>query len=394
MADTITKTTTKSYGSRLKSAIGGIGFGLLLFLGSFYLLFWNEGRADMSKVAEQAVEIDAATVLSEHEGTFVAARGKVGVQGEIGDSFVAPGNYLALQRNVEMYAWKENSSSKSEKKLGGSEETTTTYSYTKEWTRSPANSSNFEKSEGHFNPSMMYEGETIYAAAANVGAYAITPSKISFGGFTNLNITEDQFLPGVSSGTGGTMSGTVMSGTTMSGSTMMPMLSNGTIFIGSGNNTSPEVGDVKVTYKVVTPGKTMTALGMTSGSSLVPYVEQGKGQLYELADGTLSEIVSAKAGEHSTMGWVWRVVGFFMMWIGLSSILAPLSVLLDILPLLGDVSQGIIGFVTFIIALVLSVVTILLSMVLHNIWAVIIVAIIILIGAYLIISKKLQKKAA
>jgi hypothetical protein len=49
-----------------------------------------------------------------------------------------------------MYAWKEQSESNEQKDtVGGGSTTTTTYTYTKEWTSSPADSSSFEYPDGH-----------------------------------------------------------------------------------------------------------------------------------------------------------------------------------------------------------------------------------------------------
>ena len=43
--DTYTETETISYGSRISSSFKGMLPGILMFLGAFPLLFWNEGRA-------------------------------------------------------------------------------------------------------------------------------------------------------------------------------------------------------------------------------------------------------------------------------------------------------------------------------------------------------------
>ena len=43
--DSFTEVTHQSWGSRLGGAFKGIVFGIILFIVSFPLLFWNEGRA-------------------------------------------------------------------------------------------------------------------------------------------------------------------------------------------------------------------------------------------------------------------------------------------------------------------------------------------------------------
>ena len=45
---------------------------------------------------------------------------------------------------------------------------------------------------------------------------------------------------------------------------------------------------------------------------------------------------AAARSSSSMLTWILRVVGFFMMFIGLSMVLRPLSVLADVLPFLGS----------------------------------------------------------
>ena len=57
-----TKVTRQGFGSRLGGAIKGILFGIVLFFGSFVLLWWNEGNAvdqykNINEVRDAAVEI-------------------------------------------------------------------------------------------------------------------------------------------------------------------------------------------------------------------------------------------------------------------------------------------------------------------------------------------------
>ena len=64
--------------------------------------------------------------------------------------------------------------------------------------------------------------------------------------------------------------------------------------------------------------------------------------------------------------WGLRVCGFLMMWISMNLIFGPLNVLLDIIPFVGTLTENATKGVTFIAAFVLSSLTILISIVLHN----------------------------
>lgn len=55
-------------------------------------------------------------------------------------------------RTVEMYQWDEKSDATSSDKLGGSQTTTTTYTYAKVWDDTPIDSSMFHEKTGHENP--------------------------------------------------------------------------------------------------------------------------------------------------------------------------------------------------------------------------------------------------
>ena len=117
--------------------------GLALFAGSFVLLFWNEGRAvktatGLKDIGKQVVSIPADTVDPAMEGNVVHLTGEATTDetladADLGVSAVA----IKLQRNVEIYQWKEEEQKSSRKKVGGRKETTPTYSYKKVWTSAP-----------------------------------------------------------------------------------------------------------------------------------------------------------------------------------------------------------------------------------------------------------------
>jgi hypothetical protein len=73
------------------------------------------------------------------------------------------------------------------------------------------------------------------------------------------------------------------------------------------------------------------------------------------------------------IGWILRLVGFLLMWVGLSLCFGPITTFLDVLPFLGSASRFVIGLVTFAVALLLSAITIVISMLVHNLLALIVV---------------------
>ena len=57
-----TETTTEGLGSRLQGACWGICLGIILFIGAFPFLFWNEGRAVDRYEALNEAESETVTV--------------------------------------------------------------------------------------------------------------------------------------------------------------------------------------------------------------------------------------------------------------------------------------------------------------------------------------------
>ena len=101
MAD-YTEVTKTGWFSRIGGSIKGIFVGFLLFIASFIVLFWNEGRADLSRVAERATEFPASEQADAAlDGTLVAASGILSTDDEVSDGkYLAQGPYLSLHRSI------------------------------------------------------------------------------------------------------------------------------------------------------------------------------------------------------------------------------------------------------------------------------------------------------
>ena len=154
----------------------------------------------------------------------------------------------------------------------------------------------------------------------------------------------------------------------------------------------PIVGDVRISYNVIPSGNTVTAFGKLDSDKITPFVNKDGQTLYEARMTGFEESVVAMEKEHARSLWIWRVVGFMMMWIGLSMVLAPLSVLLDVLPFLGSLSRGAVSLATGLISFVLSVVTILVSMIFHNVEALVVSVIVAAGVVFYLFKKRGQKK--
>ena len=188
-----TETTTQSWGSRLGDSIKGIIVGIILFIVSFPLLFWNEGNSvKVAKALEEGrgvtVEVaDINKIDSANDGKLVHMTGDATTQDVLKDTeFGIEYNGMMLYRHVEFFQWVEKTHEETKKNMGGSETTVTTYTYEKRWCDKPVDSTTF-KEAGHANQ-VFYSVSDAEQRAENVkyGAFKFSPGMI--GKLTNEKI--------------------------------------------------------------------------------------------------------------------------------------------------------------------------------------------------------------
>lgn len=345
MTDRFVETKTTGYFERLKNSVIGIFLGILLFLASFGVLYWNEGRVNFAKVAETAIVLPATGSPSVKLGTLVSVTGTLTSPETLGDPpYLAAGDYAALNRKAEMYAWEEDSKSETTKNTGGSQTTTTTYTYSKTWTENPENSSSFRESRNHQNPAKSIDSQTLHVTQAQVGDYQLDMNSLQFPTNAQVSLTTTTVLPQYQAQQNGNF-----------------------LFMGKGSFQAPEIGDMRLSYQALKKNIQATVFGsLGEQNQLVVHKTRKKVSFYRLFEGTREESIESLALEHTIWTWIFRLVGFLMMWIGLSLVTEPLAVLLDFIPFIGGLARGASGFAAFIIAGVLSTGTILISIVLHN----------------------------
>lgn len=350
------------WGRRIMDSIKGVFFGIIFFFGSFVVLWMNEGRIDMSKIAKMlSVPIGSTSVDPSAEGKFVSITGPLKSGEQVGDpEFVLEGAYIQLTRQVEMYSWKENKTTKDNK---------TTYDYKKEWTRSPDNSGGFKYSEGHSNPQMPYNQEVYHVEAATVGAYPVDMSSIELTGGGTLKLSDDIL-------------------------TSQRRIDGDYLFEGSGTMQQPQIGDVRIRFSALMQDTNVTAFGVVSGGALAPFVYKEKNTLYRALEGTREQAISRMHLEFQVIAWGLRIAGFIMMWLGLTLLFGPITAVLDVVPILGTVSRFVSRLFMFVIAFFLSIVTMLISTVVHNLIALIVITLLLMIGIAVLLVRSRQKAVA
>ena len=323
-----TETTRTSYGKRLGNSLGGIVTGLLLFVGGTVLIWWNEGRAvktdKMLKEAQsQVVEMpDISRIDPAYEGKLVHAVGMATTADSLVDSkFKIGTRAIALKRDVEYYQWVEHSQSESKDKLGGAQETVTTYTYDLEWVSTPVSSADFHdpdyRNENFVRENV--ESEAKYAQDVSFGAFRLNSEQIrSVGGDTPLVAVDS------------------------TGSNV--------IYIGK-DPSRPDVGDVRITFTQVKPAE-VSIVAKVSGNSFTSFTAKNGETFSALRMGNIpqEQIFESEHASNKLMLWLFRILGFFLIMIGLRSIFSILEVLFKVIPFLSRIVGWGLGVVCGVVA--------------------------------------------
>ncbi len=371
MPDEYIERETIGFGKNIGSSIKGFFVGIIFFIAGVIILWINEGRVNIGKVAEKlSIPISAEKLDNSYNGKFISATGVFKSTGELGDpGFLKSGPYAVLHRNVEMYAWVEQKSTKTRKKIGGKTEKITTYKYKKRWTSKPPESSSFRHPEDHKNPQLMIPPATFYALTANIGKYKIDIRSVKLPALRTLSLSKEMLEDGAH----GRVEGSY-------------------IFNGVGSIYEPEVGDIRIYYTVLPATfSPATVFGKVEGNSIAPFFYKGKKKIYRLFIGTREEAIARMKTEHNIIGWLLRILGFLLIWGGFNGLFGPIFAVLDILPFLGNITRLLVSFITFIIALILSIAIILVSMIAHNILALIITVVLIVAIFIFVFHRKKEK---
>ena len=332
-----TETTTTSYGSNLMNSLKGIFFGFILLIGSIVLLSWNEGRsvnqADaLKEMSGNIVTLPNAKYDAAYEGKPVLVQGIIDPVSDLIDPlFGVKSKGLILKRNVEMYQWKENKSTKSEDKMGGSTETTTTYSYVQTWSNQEIASLNFKHPEGHANPSMVHQSHT-FVTDANIGEYYLSKSVVG-------HISTFETYMGLSS-----MPDVVEEAKNL----------KSYLYIGEAP-TVPKVGDMKISYKFAPSGK-YTIAAESKNKALVSHQTINDRSFIFIRNGIISaeQIFKDELESNKVLTWILRVVGLVLMFAAFSMMMSLLATLAKVIPFMGSLVGGATGIVAAVFTLVLG----------------------------------------
>ena len=349
MPDIVTKTTNTSWFSRVGSAFAGVVVGLILIVVCVGGLFWNEGRAvkterGLSEGAGVVVEAQADPIVAGNDQKLVHVTGMVAVVEPLTDpDFGVTATGVRLARNVEMYQWQEESKSENRTKLGGGEETVTTYTYTKVWSDQTLDSSAFESPAGHENPAFEVESTQFVAQDATLGAFKLDEAVLDqMGDGQAVRLTDDN-LEAVQAA---------------AGDARPIAIAANKIVIGE-NPSVPAIGDVRIGYEL-TPAAETSVAARQNGDGFMPY-RASNGEEFLLVSGgdvPAADMFQGAQDSNRMITWIIRAVGLVLLMVGFGLILAPLGVLADVLPLAGTIVRMGTGLIGFVLGMLVGTITI------------------------------------
>ncbi|CAJ1963261.1 unnamed protein product [Cylindrotheca closterium] len=353
MADSITRVTHQSFGSRMGGSCKGLIMAPIMILLSIWLLVWNEGNSiTQHKALEEGlkmvINVGTDTIDALNENKLVHFIGKATSTNTISDEVFGvapPDGALKLKRKVEMYQWTQSEHSQTKKNTGGSTTTTTTYTYNKEWSDHLISSTGFEEANGHQNPSeMVFESATMVADPIIVGAFtmsSVVTSKMEW------------YQPLTSSLSTETIADDYAK--------QDAKVYNSYFYFGN-SPTSPSVGDTRISFKEV-PEQVMSVVAKQTQSTVSTYTASSGGSFLLVEKGTVSaEDMFLHANQAVTaFTWLIRLFGMILIWCALKMVVQPLQVMADCIPFIGDILGAANDCVTFFLAFALSTIVIAIS---------------------------------
>lgn len=333
--------TSTSWGKRIINAFWGMLLGIVLIIGGIYLIFWNEGHGlhtaqSLQQAQKLLVSIPNSPIDKKNEMHVVYLSGLATTEDILHDKvFNISEKAIQLNRQVEMYQWKENTETKTEQKLGGSEQEVKTYTYNKIWSTQLIDSSEFKEQADHQNPAeMSIHSSKHYASQVTVGDFSLPADLIKqISGDTKLDLSH------------------VDLNALQTKFNKPAHLDGDRIYLGD-SSASPKIGDMRIEISAVYP-QTVSIIAQQTGKTLQPFMADSgiAVSLIEMGQVSPQQMIQNAVSENAMITWLLRLVSLLMLIFGFFLIMNPIVVLADVVPFLGSLVGIGTGFIAFIAGL-------------------------------------------
>lgn len=310
------------------------------------LLFWNEGRAvlrykTLQEGGGSVISIESTRIDPVNEGRLVHVSGTADTKETLLDpDFGVPAQAIRLSRRVEMYQWMESRHSETRKKLGGGEETVTTYEYEPGWSEQLIDSRQFKKTQGHANPDrMLFRSVSWQADEITLGAFLLPRFLVD-------TLHNDVPFP---------IEGEV----SVVASHHLPLHRQADGFYLGREPGQPTIGDMRISYAIVRPTE-VSVISKQAGNTFQRYQTTAGGTIAMLEPGyrPAEEMFAAAQRSNTILTWALRAGGYLVMSLGFAMVLAPLVVIADVVPAIGSLLGAGTKFVSALLAGGISLITI------------------------------------
>jgi len=132
---------------------------------------------------------------------------------------------------------------------------------------------------------------------------------------------------------------------------------------------TPLIGDVRISFTVIEFDDQGLLLGNIDNNQFSAFTTDSGNIMYRFFNGesTIENVVSQLQTEYQLTIWIFRVVGFLMLFVGLLLSFKPISTLFNFIPIFGSVGSGLFTIMLFVVSLVLAITTIVISLIVQNI---------------------------
>ena len=341
-----------------RNPLTGILGGALLFLCAFPVLYFNEAQENLSKVAEQAIAYsidETSSYLGYTVGTFEATN-------KANDPLLTR-EFVAISRTVEMYGYIETQSTTTTNS-GNTQSTLNSeirYTYSKAWLTNPAQTTTWRGRTSDFPRDLpinyntwvvnLPQPRTSTSTGLSINNIPVDGTNLDLSASNDLSVTQDMIVDNVYSVLLGDLYTSIQ---------------------GSFDLTKPVIGDVRISFTVIEFDDQGLLLGNIDNNQFSAFTTDSGNIMYRFFNGesTIENVVSQLQTEYQLTIWIFRVVGFLMLFVGLLLSFKPISTLFNFIPIFGSVGSSLFTVVIFVVSLVLAVTTIVISLIVQNIFVV------------------------
>ena len=346
--------STTSYGRRVSGSFKGIASGFLMFIIGTILLFWNEGNFVKTKKSLQEAEgvlvrvNDVSAVDPSLNSKLIHASAFADTKDVLNDGlFGLNETAISISRKAEFYQYEEHSSTQTRDRIGGGQETITTYTYELRWTSSQVNSEKFNDPNYRSSNFVIanVESKTEHAKNVSFGGYKLPASIISSisGSIpAQVNFSETQYWQWEK----------IIADTRMAlrlrpdtEPTRYVHVNGNMVYFGR-SPAAPNIGDVRVTLTKTMPTD-ISIIAQVNGSTFESYTASNGKTVLEVSMGTVSadKMFAHAHSSNSTLTWILRIIGIILVIGGLKSMFSILPTLFKIIPFLGNIVGAGVGLV-------------------------------------------------